>query len=80
MNSSQSSFFIVRAVDTFGDYWPLVSLTSGIDGKRHESLASAKAFVTSFKADKPMRKTLRQQVGWQANTLRSLEVSEVTIS
>jgi len=80
MNSSQSSYFIVRAVDAFGDSWPLASLTSGIDGKRHESLASAEAFVASFKADKPMRKALREQVGWQANTLRRLEVSEVTIS
>ena len=80
MNSPQPSFFIVRAVDAFGDSWPLASPTSGIDGKRHESMASAKAFVASFKSDKALRKTLRLQVGWQANTLRRLEVSEVTIS
>jgi len=80
MNSSQSSFFIVRAIDAFGDSWPLASVTSGIDGKRHESLASTKAFVASFKSDKAMRKALREQVGWQANTLRRLEVCEVTIS
>ena len=73
------SFFIVRAVDAFGDTWPLSSV-SGIDGKRHESLASAKAFVASFKANKALRRALRLQVGWQANTLRRLEVSEVSIS
>lgn len=80
MNPPQSSFFIIRAVDAFGDSWPLASLTSGIDGKRHDSMGSAKAFIASFKADKTMRKALREQVGWQANTLRRLEVSEVTIS
>ena len=74
------SFFIIRAIDAFGDSWPLGSLTSGIDGKRHESLASAKAFVASFKANKALRRALRLQVGWQANTLRRLEVSEVSIS
>ena len=80
MNPPQSSFFIVRAVDAFGDTWPLASVTSGIDGKRHESMASARAFVASFKADKALRRALRLQVGWQAHTLRRLEVSEVSIS
>jgi hypothetical protein len=75
-----TKYFIVRARDAFGDTWPLGNVTSGIDGKCHESLEAAKAVVAKYTEDKETRRAFRELNGWTKNSIRRLEVSEVTVS
>lgn len=77
--NAQANYFILRAKDCFGDTWPLANRTAGIDGERHASLEAAKASAARFKADKAVRRALRETNGWQKNSIRGLEVCEVSI-
>ena len=78
MNTS-SSYFVLRAIDSFGDNWPLASRTVGIDGD-HATFEAAKASAAKYVADKDFRKALRISNGWAINTIKKLEISEVTCS
>jgi hypothetical protein len=77
-NTQKNTFYVLRATDCFGDNWPLASTIEGIDGIRHPSLASAQAVAATFKAQKAFRKQMREANGWEANSIRGLQVDKVT--
>lgn len=70
-------FYIVRAVDTFGDTWPLTNRFAGIDGERHVSKEAAQAIVARYKTEQAFRRDLRERNGWQLNSVRKLQISEI---
>ena len=74
---SSQSFVIVRAVDSFGDSWPLANPFAGIDGVRHANKIAADKVVARYRAEKEFRKTLRERNGWQPNTVRALQCVEI---
>lgn len=71
--------YILRAKDCFGDTWPLANIAAGIDGS-HDSLEAAKASAARFAISREFRRELRERNGWQPNTIRGLEVAEVTLT
>ena len=75
----KNTYYILKAKDCFGDLWPLSNITSGIDG-RHDTFESAKNSADRFAAEKDFRRSLREQNGWEKNSIRGLEIMEVAIA
>ncbi len=75
----ETTYYILKAKDCFGDLWPLSNITSGIDG-RHETMESAKKSADRFATEKDFRRSLREQNGWEKNSIRGLEIMEVALS
>jgi hypothetical protein len=72
------TYYILKAIDCFGDLWPLNTM-NGIDGT-HDTIESAKASADRFTSEKEFRCMMREQNGWEKNSIRSLQIDEVCVS